>query len=481
MQLSNVVGGQRVAVAGATAAVTDPATGQEIARVPLSGAAEVDQAVQAAKEAGQDWARASIPRRSAVMFEARRLLSAASEELARLISQENGKTLKEARAEMARGLEVVEFAAGIATHMRGVTSTEVARGVDAETRLYPVGVVAGITPFNFPGMIPLWMIPTALATGNSFVLKPSEQTPLTADRLVTIFGEAGVPDGVLNLVHGGADATNALLDHPDVAAVSFVGSAPVARHVYRTAAANGKRVQALAGAKNYLIVLDDAPVEETVDAIFASAFGNAGQRCLAGSVVVATPDIVRCLTDALLTRIADAPRGPGLDERSVITPLRSAAARERVLQGISRAVAAGARVLCGGNIVEGSGYFLEPAIIVDVTPEMEILREELFGPVLAIMEAPNLSEAIKIANQSAFGNSSSIFTSSGRSARVFRERIEAGMVGINIGVPGPMGYLPFSGWKGSFYGDLHANGLDAVRFYTRSKSITIRWDISSGE
>jgi malonate-semialdehyde dehydrogenase (acetylating) / methylmalonate-semialdehyde dehydrogenase len=476
VSLANLIAGEsRPAAGGEVAPVTNPATGENLAEVPLSGPADVDAAVLAAREAGPAWAALSVPRRADIMFAARELILAAHEELARLVVLENGKGLADASGEISRGLEVVQFATAIGTHLQGVTMTSVGRGVDAETRLYPVGVVAGITPFNFPGMIPLWMIPVALAAGNTFVLKPSEQTPLTAARLVELFHEAGVPDGVLNLVHGGVPAAEALLVHPDVAAVSFVGSAPVAKHVYATAAANGKRVQALAGAKNFLIVLDDAPLDEAADAVFASAFGNAGQRCLAGSVVLATPGIRGSLTQALAERVAAAPSGSGLDERNLITPVISPAARERILAGVARAVEAGAEVVVGGEAVDGPGFFLTPTILTGVDPGMEIVREELFGPALAIMEVSDLGAAIELANTSEFGNSSSIFTSSGSAARRFREELEAGMLGINIGVPAPIGYLPFSGWKGSFFGDLHANGMDALRFYTRSKSITTRW------
>ena len=455
--------------------VIDPATGRQLAVVPMSGPDEVRPAVKAAREAQRQWAATPVPRRARVLFRAQQVIEAHSEELAELVALENGKALGDARAEVLRGLETLEFAAGVPHLMQGSTSTDVARGVDAETRLYPVGVAVGITPFNFPAMIPLWMIPIAIAVGNAFVLKPSEQTPLTADRLAELFAQAGVPDGVLNVVHGGAETVNALIMHADVDAVSFVGSAPVARHVYRTAAEAGKRVQALAGAKNFLIVLDDAPLQATADAVFASAFGNAGQRCLAGSVVLATSGIVDALADALVDRVRRSPHGPGLDEKNVVTPVTTAASRSRILGAVDEAVRGGARVLIGGRAIEGEGFFLEPTIIADATPGSDVFREELFGPTLAMMTVSGLDEAIELANSSEYGNSSSIFTSSGAAAREFRERIDAGMLGINVGVPAPVGYLPFSGWKGSFYGDLHVNGIDGVRFYTRQKAVTTRW------
>jgi malonate-semialdehyde dehydrogenase (acetylating)/methylmalonate-semialdehyde dehydrogenase len=477
LELSNVIDGRPVAGEGLEQLdVTDPATGARLATVPLSGAAEVDAAVRAAAAAGAEWGRWPVGKRARVMFRAQSLLSDAVEELAELVATENGKALADARGEVMRGLEVLEFSAGMPTLIQGVTSTEIAGGVDAETRAYPVGVVAGITPFNFPAMIPLWMMPIALAAGNGFVLKPSEQTPLTAMRLLELFGEAGLPDGVLNLVHGGRDAVDALLVHPGVDAVSFVGSAPVARHVYETAAAHGKRVQALAGAKNFLIALDDAPLEASADAIFSSAFGNAGQRCLAGSVLLPTPGIREPLLAALQERIAAAPQGPGTDPDSVVTPLINARSKSRILSSIEAAVGAGATVLVGGKMEgEGSDCFLAPTILADLEPGMDVVREELFGPVLAVLPVERLEAAIALANASDFGNSSSIFTSSGAAARTFRETIEAGMLGINVGVPAPIGYLPFSGWKGSFFGDLHANGTDGVRFYTKLKAITTRW------
>ena len=477
LELANVIAGEAVAGDGLeTLDVVNPSTGEKLASVPLSGAAEVDRAVASAAAAGTAWAALPVGKRARVMFRAQSLLADAVEELAELVATENGKALADARGEVMRGLEVLEYATGMPTLIQGVTSTEVAGGVDAETRAYPVGVVAGITPFNFPAMIPLWMMPIALAAGNSFVLKPSEQTPLTAMRLVELFGEAGLPDGVLNLVHGGRDAVDALLLHPDIAAVSFVGSAPVAKHVYTTAAATGKRVQALAGAKNFLIALDDAPLEPSADAIFSSAFGNAGQRCLAGSVLLSTPGIRERLLAALQERIAAAPRGPGTDPEAVVTPLINERSKRRILDSIDAAVAAGASVLVGGEI-EGGGddCFLAPTILADVDPSMDVIREELFGPVLSVLPVDGLERAIAIANASQFGNSSSIFTSSGGAARTFRETIQAGMLGINVGVPAPIGYLPFSGWKGSFFGDLHANGADGVRFYTKLKAITTRW------
>ncbi|HEX2172899.1 MAG TPA: CoA-acylating methylmalonate-semialdehyde dehydrogenase [Dehalococcoidia bacterium] len=472
----NVIGGQRVmAQSGRSIPVTDPATGEEIATVPMSGPEDVNSAVAVAREAAVAWAATPIVQRARVMFRLHHLIERDLDHLAYLVTKENGKARSDALGEVTRGLEVVEFATGMPTHMQGGTVSNVARDVDTETRRYPLGVVAGITPFNFPAMIPLWMMPIAVAAGNAFILKPSEQTPLTPMHLLDLFLEAGVPEGVVNIVHGGADTVNAICDHPGIAAVSFVGSAPVARHVYTRGTAAGKRVQALAGAKNFLIVLDDADLPSAADAVFASAFGNAGERCLAGSVVLATEGIADRLVAELADRARSAPVGPGDDPRNVVTPVISPNAKQRICAAMDRALEEGASLVTGGRPGAESGLFIEPTIFDRVRPEMAVAREEIFGPVLAVIRVPDLDRAIEVANRSEFGNSSSLFTRSGKAAREFRERIEAGMLGINAGVPAPIGLFPFSGWKGSFFGDLHANGMDGVRFYTRMKAITTRW------
>ncbi|MFN8558063.1 MAG: CoA-acylating methylmalonate-semialdehyde dehydrogenase [Dehalococcoidia bacterium] len=456
--------------------VPNPATGALLARAPLSTETDVDAAVQAARDAFPSWAATPAVERARFLFRYKALLEERFEELAQIVTRENGKTIADARGEVRRGIEVVEFACGGPTLLMGETLPDVARGVDCELFRFPLGVVAGITPFNFPMMVPHWMFPVALACGNTFVLKPSERTPLTAVRFAELMAEAGLPAGVLNIVHGAHEAVSGLLTHAGVAAVSFVGSQPVAEHVYRTAAAHGKRVQALAGAKNHLIVMPDADLDRTVDAIMSSAFGAAGERCLAGSVVVAVGDIADDLVGAL-ARAATALRvGDGADPSVEMGPVIRAAARERIAGYIERGVSDGARLVCDGReAAPDGGYFLRPTIFDAVSPEMAIARDEIFGPVLSVVRAPDLDAALAVLNASRFGNAASIFTRSGGAAREFRQRAQAGMLGVNIGVAAPMAFFPFAGWKQSFYGDLHATGKDAVAFYTESKVVTSRW------
>jgi malonate-semialdehyde dehydrogenase (acetylating)/methylmalonate-semialdehyde dehydrogenase len=455
----------------------NPATGELLARVPLSTAADVDAAVRSARRAFPAWRATPVIERARTIARLVERLEAHREELARLVVQENGKTLEEARGSVRRGIEAAEFAAGAPTLVQGAFLEDVSPGVDAELVREPVGVVAGITPFNFPVMIPLWMAPIAIAVGNAFVLKPSERVPLSAAFLARLFGETELPPGVFNLVHGARAAVDALLSHPEVDAVSFVGSAPVAQHVYSTAAAHGKRVQAMAGAKNHLIVLPDADLERTVPAILSSAFGSAGERCMAASVVVA----VEPVGDALVARLAEKVRelrvGPGLEPGTDMGPLIRAEHRVRVQRYIEEGERAGARVAARGRLPAGlaGGFFLEPVLFDGVTPEMTIAQEEIFGPVLSVVRVRSLVEAIEVANRSRFGNAAAIFTRDGKAAREFRHRIEAGMVGVNIGVPAPAAYFPFVGWKGSVFGGHAATGPEAVAFYTRTKVVTSRW------
>ncbi|MDI3328823.1 MAG: CoA-acylating methylmalonate-semialdehyde dehydrogenase [Alicyclobacillaceae bacterium] len=479
MWLKNLIGGiwQRAQTDSALP-VPNPATGERLAEVPLSSAADVDAAVRSAREAFERWREVPVTERARVMFRWRELLVSRAEELARLITTENGKTLEDARAEVWRGIEVVEFAAGMPTLMQGFVTPQVSRGIDMELVRYPVGVVAGITPFNFPMMVPMWMMPLAIAAGNSFVLKPSERTPLSAVRLVELAMEAGVPEGVLNLVHGGKETVDALLTHPGVDAVSFVGSQPAAEHVFRTAAACGKRVQALAGAKNHHIVLPDANFEGAVHAIRNSGFGSAGQRCMACSVVVAVGSVADSLVEALREAGDKMRIGNGLEEGTELGPLIRAEHRAKVMEKIEQGLAEGAVLVRDGRDAVRrlpQGFFLGPTILDRVTPEMTVAREELFAPVLSVIRAGSLEEAIGVVNRSRFGNSAVIYTESGAAARQFRETVQAGMLGINVGVPVPTAFYPFSGWKDSFYGDLHANGRDAVEFYTRKKMVTSRW------
>jgi malonate-semialdehyde dehydrogenase (acetylating)/methylmalonate-semialdehyde dehydrogenase len=475
--LQNFIGGQwRDADTARFEEVPNPATGALLARAPLSSAADVDAAVRAAAAAFPGWAATPVVDRTRVLFRYRALLEDRFEELAQLVTRENGKTIADARGEVRRGIEVVEFACGAPTLLMGEALPDVARGIDCESLRFPLGVVAGITPFNFPMMVPHWMFPIAIACGNTFVLKPSERTPLSAVRFMELLVEAGLPAGVLNIIHGAHEAVNALLAHPGVSAVSFVGSQPVAEHVYRTAAAHGKRVQALAGAKNHLIVMPDADLDRAVDAIMSSAFGAAGERCLAGSVVVAVGEIADELVGQLARAAAGLTVGDGADPAVQMGPVIRESARERIAGYIERGMAEGARLACDGrNGVPESGYFLRPTIFDDVRPEMAIARDEIFGPVLSVVRAPDLDAALAVVNASRFGNAASIFTRSGAAARTFRQQVQAGMLGVNIGVAAPMAFFPFAGWKQSFYGDLHATGKDAVAFYTEQKVVTSRW------
>jgi malonate-semialdehyde dehydrogenase (acetylating)/methylmalonate-semialdehyde dehydrogenase len=456
--------------------IYNPATGEVIEQVPLSGSDEVDAAVQAAVKAYASWSRTAVMERVRLMFSYKALLEKHFEDLAAIVTRHHGKTLDESRGEVRRGIEVVDFACGAPTLLQGRTLRDVSGGVDQDLYRYPVGVCAGIPPFNFPVMIPLWMFPIAVVAGNTFVLKPSERTPLGGQRLAEIFLEAGFPEGVLNVVHGAREAVDALLTHPKVNAISFVGSAPVAKHVYETAAANGKRVQALGGAKNHIVVMPDADPEVTVPAILNSAFGNAGERCLAGSVAVA----VGQAADRLLVGLKDAASklvvGPGDEAGVQVGPLIRADHRDRVAGYVDRGLAEGAELVVDGRgQMSRPGFFFGPTILDRVTSDMSVGNEEIFGPVLSVARAASLDEAIAQANRMALGNMATIFTQSGRSAREFRERVEAGMTGINVPIAQPFAFFPFSGWKGSFYGDLHVHGTDGIDFYTRKKVVVTRW------
>ncbi|HSL67205.1 MAG TPA: CoA-acylating methylmalonate-semialdehyde dehydrogenase [Actinomycetota bacterium] len=456
--------------------IYDPATGETIALLPYSTPQEIDRAVRAASEAFPAWADTPVPDRAQVMFRFKALLEDLFEELSRLVTHENGKTLAESRGEVRRAIEVVELACGAPTLMMGTNLDQIADGIDEELVRFPVGVVAGITPFNFPSMVPLWMIPLAIVCGNTFVHKPSQRTPLSAIRIAELLTEAGLPDGVFNVVHGAKDSVDTLLTHPDVAAVSFVGSAGVAAYIYATGAANGKRVQALGGAKNHLLVMDDADLDKTVTALLSSAFGNAGQRCLAGSVAVG----VGSLGDALVQELSDqAGRlrvGPGMEPATDMGPVIREERRKELIGYIEQGEEVGATLVSDGRGVGPSeGFFLGPTIFDRVTPDMALWRDELFGPVLSVVRASDIDEALDVLNASSYGNAASIFTTSGANARAFKRRAEAGMLGVNIGVAAPMAFFPFTGWKSSFFGDLHATGKDGIRFYTRHKVVTSRW------
>jgi malonate-semialdehyde dehydrogenase (acetylating)/methylmalonate-semialdehyde dehydrogenase len=474
--IANLVGSHWLRPEAETLPVYNPATGDVIEHVPLSGAAEVEAAVRAAASAFPDWSRTPVMERVRLMFRFKQLLEDHFEELAAIVTRHHGKTLDEARGEVRRGIEVVDFACGAPTLLQGRTLREVSAGVDQDLYRYPIGVCAGIPPFNFPVMIPLWMFPLAVVAGNTFIFKPSERTPLGAVRLAELFLESGFPDGVLNLVHGAREAVEALLAHSDVRAISFVGSEPVARRVYQVAAAHGKRVQALGGAKNHIVVMPDADLELAVPAILGSAFGNAGERCLAGSVAVAVGEASRGLLEPLKHQTERLRVGPGDEPGVQVGPLIRDDHRRKVVDYVERGVAEGASLLVDGRYqLDRPGFFLGPTVLDGVSAEMAVGREEIFGPVLSVEHVSSLEEAIAQANRMTLGNMAVIFTSSGRSAREFRERVEAGMCGINVPVAQPFAFFPFSGWKGSFYGDLHVHGTDGIDFYTRKKVVVSRW------
>jgi malonate-semialdehyde dehydrogenase (acetylating) / methylmalonate-semialdehyde dehydrogenase len=482
--LDNYVDGEWTPARSATDVldVVNPATGEVLARVPLSGAADLDDAVRAAREALPEWRGVSTIARARKLFELHERLMARSEDLARSVTVEMGKTLGDARAEVARMIEMVEAACAVPTTMQGRVLEDVSRNIDAETVRQPVGVCAAIVPFNFPAMVPFWFLPFAIACGNTFVLKPSEQVPLTQQIAFEELHALGLPPGVVNLVNGSREVVESILDHPGIDAVSFVGSAPVARIVYERSAKAGKRVQALGGAKNHMVVMPDAVIDKTVEGIIGSAFGAAGQRCMAGSVVVTVGDAHEQLMPPLLEASRALRVGDGLEESSDVGPVISCAARDRIRAWIERGVADGAKVVLDGRDGSGdpAGSYVGPTILDDVTPEMDIASEEVFGPVLCVIRAVTLDEAIGVVNSSRFGNGASIFTESGASVRRYRHEVQAGMVGVNIGVAAPVAFFPFSGWKDSFLGDLHAHGTDAVEFFTRKKTVTSRW-FSSGQ
>ncbi len=457
--------------------IVNPATGEALARVPLSTARDVDAAVVAARTACELWRERPVIQRARWLFTLREAMVAREDDLARSVTREMGKTLPDARAEVQRAVEMVECASAVPTTMQGRILEGVATNVDCQTIRQPVGVCAAIVPFNFPAMVPFWFLPFAVACGNTFVLKPSEQVPLTQEMVFGIIDGLGLPGGVVNLVNGGADVVNALLAHPGVDAVSFVGSARVARHVYEQAAAHGKRVQALGGAKNHMVVMPDAVIDKTVSNILGSAFGAAGQRCMAGSVVVTVGEARERLLEPLRAATERLRVGDGMEPDTGVGPLVSCAARDRVRGAIDRAVGEGARLLVDGRDIaaDPAGAYLGPTVLIDVRPDSEAAREEIFGPVLSVIHVDTFDEAIAVVNHSQYGNGTSIFTESGAAARRYAHDVQVGMVGINIGVAAPVAFFPFSGWKASFLGDLHAHGGDAVDFYTRKKTVTSRF------
>jgi malonate-semialdehyde dehydrogenase (acetylating)/methylmalonate-semialdehyde dehydrogenase len=472
-----LVNGEWADLNGALHPVYNPATGLEIARLPYATVADVDRAVQAAHAAFQQWRDTPVVDRVQPLYRFKTLLEKNANEIAAILTTENGKTIEDARVEVRRAIQMVEVACGMPSLMMGDSLNDVARGIDSRTVREPLGVCAGITPFNFPAMVPMWMIPFAIASGNTFILKPSEKVPLTPTRCTELLLEAGVPDGVFQIVHGGKETVDALLHHPLVKAVSFVGSTPIAKYIYSTAAAQGKRVQALGGAKNYLVVMPDADMPKTVEAIIGSAFGAAGERCLAGSVLVPVAGAAEPLLKLLTERTEEILVGDGSKEGIGMGPVITNDHRRKILGYIEKGVQEGARIRCDGRAraKEGDGYFVGPTIFDNVRPDMTIAREEIFGPVLSVIRAETLDDAIELVNSSEFGNTTSIFTQSGKSAREYQSRVEVGMIGVNIGVAAPMAFFPFAGWKNSFFGDLHAHGKDAVYFYTEQKVLMTRW------
>ena len=478
--LKNFVGGHwQAATTSETVPVRNPATGDLLAEAPLSTRDDVATAVQAASGAFQTWRRVPPGDRIQPLFKLKALLDASFTEIARLVTQECGKTLAESEGELKRGIENVEVATGIPSMMMGSNLEDIASGIDELMIRQPVGVVGLITPFNFPGMIPLWFLPYAVACGNTVVLKPSEKTPLTMARILQLVEQAGFPAGVVNLVHGGKDAVDALLDHPEVRAISFVGSTPVARYVYSRAAANGKRVQCQGGAKNPIVVLPDADMDMTTRIVADSAFGCAGQRCLASSVVITVAEAEKAFTQQISDAAAARKVGYGLDKGVEMGPVISPESRARIEGLIGKGLSEGARPLVDGRNARvegyGSGNFLRPTVLANVNPAGELARTEIFGPVLSVMSAGTVEAALDIINGSAYGNMACLFTSSGAAARKFRYEARVGNVGINVGVAAPMAYFPFSGWKDSFFGDLHAQGRDAIDFYTEKKVVVERW------
>ena len=461
------------------APVWNPATGEQQAQVVLAEPADVDAAVAAAASAYAEWSQSSLSRRSKVLFGFRELVNARTDELAAIVSDEHGKVLSDARGEVQRGLEVIEFACGLPQLLKGDYSDQVSAGVDVYSFREPLGVCAGITPFNFPAMVPMWMHPVAIACGNTFVLKPSERDPSVSELVARLWQEAGLPDGVFNVVHGDKVAVDAILDHPGIAAVSFVGSTPIARYIHGRATASGKRVQALGGAKNHAIVLPDADLDFASDHLVAAAFGSAGERCMAISATVAVGDAGDRLVDTVAEKARKVVVGSGRDAASEMGPVVTAAARDRIVGLIGTGERQGATLAVDGRglSVAGheDGFWVGPTVIDRVTREMDVYTEEIFGPVLSVLRADTVDEAIALINANPYGNGTAVFTSSGEAARRFVRGVHVGMVGVNVPIPVPMAYYSFGGWKDSLFGDKHVHGPEGISFYTRAKVVTARW------
>lgn len=477
-------GNWSVSTSANTAQVLNPSTGKVLAEVPLCDAVETGSVVESAARALPAWAATPAVERARVMFKFRQLMEENFDELAALVTREHGKTLPESRAEVQRGLEMVEFACGVPSQLTGDTLPNIASSVDAETNRHPVGVCVGITPYNFPNMVPLWMIPVALVCGNTFILKPSEKVPLSSVRLGELLVEAGLPAGVFNIVHGDKTCVDVLLNHPSVAAISFVGSTSIAKYIYEVGTKNGKRVQAAGGAKNHLIIMPDADLEQSVKALAASAYGCAGQRCMAGSVAVAVGEVAEPLVSELCDHASSLSVGPTDGNEGVdVGPLIRREHLDRVSSYIDIASGEGANVALDGRLDSQQGgddsFLLGPCVVDQVRPDMRLATEEIFGPVLSVMRADDLENALEIGRNCPYGNGASIFTRSGYAAREFKQHFNAGMIGINVGVPAPMAWFPFTGWNQSFFGDLHLQGTESIHFYTRQKTTLTRWFESS--
>lgn len=476
----HIIGGKSVPGTGTrTGDVFNPATGEVTKKVVLGTQDDLNTAVAAAKAAFPAWAETPPLARARVLFRARDLIEQRMDDLAAVITSEHGKILSDAKGEVTRGLEVVEFATGVPELLKGEYTEQVGRGIDAWTMRQPVGIAAGITPFNFPVMVPLWMAPMALATGNCFILKPSERDPSASVLLAEILKEAGLPDGVFQVVHGDKDMVNAILEHPDIAAVSFVGSTPIAQHVYATGTAHGKRVQALGGAKNHALVMPDCDLDKTVDALIGAAYGSAGERCMAISVAVAVGPVADKLVAELEKKVKAITIGNGTHDASEMGPLVTAQHLGRVTGLVESGVSQGATLVVDGRTIKvkdhEGGFFIGGSLFDHVTQEMDIYREEIFGPVLCVMRAPDFDGALKLINDSPFGNGTAIFTRDGDAARTFAHSVKAGMVGVNVPIPVPMAFHSFGGWKDSLFGDHHMHGPEGVRFFTRMKAVTQRW------
>jgi malonate-semialdehyde dehydrogenase (acetylating)/methylmalonate-semialdehyde dehydrogenase len=462
---------------GRTSPVFNPATGARTAEVDLASRDEVDRAVSVAREAARAWRSASLATRSGVLFRFRELLAASLDELAEIVTAEHGKVLSDAKGEISRGLENVEYACGVPDHMKGGYSEQAGTGVDVYSIRQPLGVVAGITPFNFPAMVPLWMCANAIATGNAFILKPSEKDPSASLFLARLWKRAGLPDGVFTVLQGDKEAVDAILDHPGIAAVSFVGSTPIARYIYETGTRNGKRVQALGGAKNHMLVLPDADVDMAADAAVSAAYGAAGERCMAISVVVAVGDVADPLVDAIAARLPKLRIGDGTDPDSEMGPLITREHRDKVASYVGQGVEAGAVAVVDGREadVPRDGFFLGTTLLDRVRPDMTVYTDEIFGPVLCVVRSETYDEGLDLINRNQFANGTAIFTRDGGAARRFQFDVEVGMVGVNVPIPVPVSYYSFGGWKASLFGDTHMYGPEGIAFYTRGKVVTSRW------